>query len=288
MDDSLKVFTTPKGIQLQGVWLGSRHPRNLFIFVHGLGGSLFSRAPLLSLLASSKDAVFTFSNRGSGTINYFKRTKGKKKDYIKAGVAHEKFSDCIDDLDGVLSEARKAKPDNIFLVGHSTGCQKIIYYLAKKPRARVKGAILLAPISDYSGRFLSLGESGYKKALSKAKSLFNSGRPHELLPEKIWPETMDAQRFLSLYTEDSQEEIFTYASSKKAKTLLKVKKPVLSLLAENDEFADRPAKELASWFESNLISKKSEVRIIRNTGHSFSDKEKGINRIIKNWYSSLF
>lgn len=288
MNNILVSFLTPKKVELKGVWLGAARPHNLYILVHGLGGSLFSRAALSMALGKGKDAVLTFNNRGSGTINYFWTRKKGKTGSLLGGVAHEVFTDCLDDLDGVLAYARQRGARNIFLLGHSTGCQKSIYYLAKRPRSVVKGVILLAPISDYSDVAAKLEQPEYRRALAAAERLKRMGRPHALLPAGLWPTPLDAQRFLSLYTAKSQEEIFTYASGRKPLTLQAVKKPLFTILAEADEFGDRPALEIAAWFEKILgKSRHNQIKIIAGAIHSFVDCENKLAPMIRAWVKTL-
>lgn len=288
MSTSLISFLTPKKLKLNGVWLGTKKPKTLYIFSHGLGGSLFSRAPLNTLLASGQDAVFAFNNRGSGTINTFKVGVKKVRKYLLAGAAHEVFTDCLDDLDGAVAYAQSRGIKRIFLIGHSTGCQKSIYYLAKRPKSIVKGVILLAPISDYSSITRMEDKSIYRQALAKAKQLVVLNKPHALLPANLWLAPLDAQRFLSLYTADSVEEIFTYASGKKASTLKRVKKPILSILAEADEFADRPTEAIKAWFDEQLSDNQNNKNyIIKKVDHSFEGGEKEMARLIRSWLKKI-
>ncbi|MDD2680964.1 MAG: alpha/beta fold hydrolase [Patescibacteria group bacterium] len=286
MKFSFVSFLTPKRVSLKGLWLGSQKPENLYIFLHGLGGSIFSRSELMSSLATAKDAVLTFNNRGSGTINYFKKDN-RQKDYLLAGVAHEVFTDCLDDIEGAINYAKSFKPKRVILVGHSTGCQKIIYYLSKKNQPLIKGSILLAPISDYADiNMINLRK--YQRALKNARALIGAGKPHSLLSESSWPRLIDAQRFISLYTPDSVEEVFNYSSGNKSKTLARVKVPVLALYAESDQYADRPAQDIVDWLLRHHSDKRKIVAyIISETDHSFSEKEKMMKKIIKNWLKKI-
>lgn len=289
MSISLLSFPAAKNLRLNGVWLGKSKPETLYIFIHGLGGSIFSRAPLTALLASGSAAVLAFNNRGSGTINYLKQKKGEKKNYFPAGMAHEVFGDCADDIDGAVAYARAQGVKRIFLLGHSTGCQKSVYYLAKRPKTAVRGAVLLAPISDYADVLKREKKQKYGRALTAAKRLQAQGRFHDLLPASVWPAPLDAQRFLSLYTAESAEEIFTYASGKEPKTLLAVKKPILSLLAEDDEFADRPVSEIKMWFEKKLAAgnKRNQSAVIKGVGHGFEGGEKETAALIRLWAKNI-
>ena len=92
----------------------------------------------------------------------------------------------------------------------------------------------------------------------------------------------DAQRFLSLYTPDSVEEMFTYAQPKKNPRIFKsVRIPTLVVLAGEDEFADRPADEIAAWFQNHSRSKRFQSVIIPGVQHGFRGAERQVAQEIK-------
>ncbi len=288
MDTSLISFLTPKKLKLNGVWLGSPSADTVFIFLHGLGGSIFSRAPLTAALAGKKQAVFALNNRGSGTINYFKKEVKSKATYFLAGVAHEIFTDCVDDIDGAVAYARQRGAKNIYLLGHSTGCQKSIYYLSKRPQSPVRGVILLAPVSDYASIINTVDPKVYRRALSAARKLVAANKSQALLPEKLWLPQYSAQRFLSLFTPDSAEEIFTYGSKTKPVTLRRVNKPILAILAELDQVAGGDANLLATWFKQELKNNKNnKTLVIEEANHGFEEKEIELTRVINSWLKTL-
>jgi len=277
-------FLTPQRLELSGLQLGPAKPKRVYIFIHGLGGGLFSRFDLISLLPDKNSAVLIFNNRGYGIINGFKRFQGGKHERAAlGGMAHEVFTDCVDDISGAVAFAKNLGTKEIILIGHSTGCQKSVFYLAKKPNSPVKGAVLLAPVSDYAALKKDVDVASYKKALRAAQKLFKSGQPHSLLPANLWRVPIDAQRFISLYTPDSQEEIFTYASDKKPTTLRKANRPLLAVLAEADEYHDRPTSSIAAWFEKSLAGKESDTVVISGVGHNFYPGFEEVCRLIKRW-----
>lgn len=215
----------------------------------------------------------------------------KKKGYTRklAGETHEIFTECVYDLQGAIDYVRGVGVENIFLAGHSTGCQKSIYYLSKKGKQnQVKGVILLAPISDYAASQKLDDRKQLLLAEKKARELVEKGSQHEILPKEIWPQTHDAQRFLSLYTPDSEEEIFTYAQINKIpKTLRRVKIPTLVIYAGSDEYNDRPTGKIASWFKENSKSKDLTVKVINGALHSYKGHEKEVQTIVKDWIKKL-
>ncbi|MBI5644751.1 alpha/beta fold hydrolase [Candidatus Kaiserbacteria bacterium] len=268
-------IVTPKKVSLNGLWFGPRKAKRVFIFVHGLTASAFSMHRLLSVLVDSRTAVLTFNNRGFEQIAEVKRKMRRKSAWFPAGAGREIFKECVDDIQGAINLARKMKAKQIYLLGHSTGAQKAIYWASKQKRnPKVKGIVLLGPLSDYAGAVAREAAGKLKKAVDYAKNLVQRGHPNTLMPSELGPWFIcDAQRFLSLYTPDSHEEIFTYAQPKKIpRTLQKVKIPILVLLAGADEHGDRPAKDIARWFQEN-IDVKHDVIIIPGANHSFFKRE---------------
>ncbi|HWP61168.1 MAG TPA: alpha/beta fold hydrolase [Candidatus Paceibacterota bacterium] len=276
-------FKTPKGFNLTGLWYGPRNARTVLVFIHGLGASAFGRVEreIAPLIVDRNTAVFVFNNRGHDTVsNLYKDDRLSKKGYkrIDAGTAHERFTDCADDIQGAIRFVRRSGGKQIYLGGHSTGCQKSVYWAYKHKGRGVKGLILLAPMSDWAGEVHIQGAKKVAVVAKTARAMVATGKGHTLLPKALWHETLDAQRFLSLYTPDSVEEIFSYAQQKKVPyTLRAVQLPQLVLLAEQDEYADRYAVDIAAWFATH-INTRSRVCILASAKHSFRGAEEKVAR----------
>jgi len=278
-------IVTPKKYLLKGLWFGPTRPKKAIIFVHGLGSSALNQHSLIEPWINKKTAVITFSNRGHDKIASLHKLVKNKKGYVSkiAGEAHEVFTDCVDDIAGVVNFVRQRGVKETYLVGHSTGCQKSVYYVSKKPDRIVKRLILLAPVSDYAEAVMSDKNNKLAKATKVARALVKSGKKHELLPSNVCDDIVDAQRFLSLYTPNSIEEIFSYAQPKKnPATLKKIKLPVLAVLGENDEYGDRPAKDIVSWFEKHVNSK-SKAIVFPGVMHNFTGGEKRLAKVVSKW-----
>ncbi|MDD3998783.1 MAG: alpha/beta fold hydrolase [Candidatus Shapirobacteria bacterium] len=277
---------TPKKYILDGLLLGPKKTKTVFIFIHGLGDNLFSQMKLADSLVSKNNSVIVFNNRGFGTINRIKKINKKSpKGYenITGGFAHEVFTDCVDDIDGAVNYALNIGAKEIILAGHSTGCQKSIYYLSKRQKTKVSGAILLAPMSDFADMFALTEAKKYKKLIATAKHMVKNNKSSELMPTNLWPIPTDAQRFLSLFLPESVEEIFSYASGKEPKILKSVKKPLLVILAGNDEHRDRPIIEISTWFKNALIGTEAEIKIINQAPHNFMGHVSELKKTIKRW-----
>jgi alpha-beta hydrolase superfamily lysophospholipase len=281
-------IVTPRGFLLYGLWFGPLKPRRVFVLVHGLGSSMFSRLKIADYLLGRDTAVLSFNNRGHDKVSHTVKARTRKKASVRGGAAHEVFTDCADDIQGAVNFARKRARET-YLIGHSTGCQKSVYWAHKKGRG-VRGIVLLAPISDYAATVMLDGKQKIVKAERAARTLVHRGKKHELLPESVWSWELlaDAQRFLSLYTPDSAEEMFLYSQPKKNPRIVKsLRVPALVLLAEKDEYGDRSAKKIAEWFGKHIRARKSAIRIVSGVPHSFKGGERNVARIIRDWVGKL-
>jgi len=226
--------------------------------------------------------VLSFNNRGFKIVTDIKQLDktGNTVKWRNTGGAHEVFTDCMDDIQGAVDFARKAGARDIFLMGHSTGAQKSVYWMAKRGRG-VRAAILLGALSDYACALELRSKRDLAKAVARARSFVKKGKPHQLLPQSLTaPYTLDAQRFVSLYSPDSAEEIFTYAEKKKPRVLRRVRKPLLVFLAGNEEHTKRPAVEIARWFALNTAPGSRTV-VVPDVRHNFKGAERQISRTIK-------
>jgi pimeloyl-ACP methyl ester carboxylesterase len=279
----LITFETPKKYVLQGVWLGKPRAKTVYIFLHGLTGNLFTRSDIAAELAKGEAACLMFNNRGHAYISPLRHID-KKKTKSFGGTAHEVFTDSRDDIAGAVSFAKSRGAKRVVLVGHSTGCQKAVWYLAGKPDRVVKGAVLLAPLSDYAGIRKAMIPARYGKLRTSVEKLAKKD-PHTLVPQQLlpFPELVDAKRWLSLYTPESAEEIFTYASGKTPAALRKTEVPLLAIFASEDQYADRPAKDLATWFRTVRPKQPIDTRVVEAPNHAFTGSAKPLAKMIRGW-----
>ena len=281
-------IVTPQSVRLKGLWLGPKKAKRVIIWVHGLGSSMFSKLDIAQGLTDTRTAVLVFNNRGHDKVSRIAYTNEKKIGKTElGGGASEVFTDCVDDIQGAINFAKKAGGKDMYLAGHSTGCQKSVYWASRKRGRGVKGIILMAPISDWAAETHLRGMKKVQQASKFAQQMVKQKRGHEFLPSNVWHELLDAQRFVSLYTPDSVEEIFLYAQPKKNPRIFKsVHLPMLAIFAENDEFADRPARSLVSWFQTNTQSRRFKTAIISSAYHGFKGAERNVAKIIQEFIRS--
>ncbi|KKQ06004.1 MAG: hypothetical protein US15_C0023G0002 [Candidatus Moranbacteria bacterium GW2011_GWF1_36_4] len=142
-------------------------------------------------------------------------------------------------------------------------------------------------MSDFADTYAFTDRKIYNKAVRFAKKMVKDGKGDVFLPKKIWHYLIDAQRFLSLFTPESVEEIFSYASEKSPKILKSVKLPLLIVLAEEDDYKDREISKIAEWFTRELEGKNAEIFTLKGTPHNFQGFAKELEKKIKAWINKV-
>jgi len=276
---------TPKKYFLNALWFGPKRPKRTILWVHGLSSSMFSKLDIVEHLVDKETAVLVFNNRGHDNVARISNASGKR---LIAGAAYERFEDCVDDIQGAVNFAKRQGSKDLYIVGHSTGCQKAAFWAIKngeKKGSIVRGIVLLAPGSDYAGMLVKYGLPRLRHMQAIAKSMIKSDREQDFVRAKFWTDQPNTpQRFLSLYTADSIEQsIFSYFDPKRSARLLKkVKLPMLVVFGDKDEYIDRPAREILEWFEKNTAAPLLTL-LARGSTHGFKGDEKQIAKAIKSW-----
>jgi pimeloyl-ACP methyl ester carboxylesterase len=286
----LAEVETGDGVFLQGLISVPKEKKLAVIYVHGLGGDFYGSPRKVRAIAEEclrkGFGFFTFNNRGSGTIGGVKRADRKNPKgygYVKSGRCYERFEECILDIGAFVKEAKRRGYRKIVLVGHSTGANKVVYYLSRKPDRSVIRAVLTGPVSDVPSQEMQSGKK-YKKLVSLARKMVSGRKGDELMPRKApgWP--ISAQRFLSLSVPGSAEDIFQYhMKNPKYRAIRKIRIPVLAVLGGEDEWATmKPGFILESYRQANQMI---ESAIIEDALHSFNGREELLAKVVCGWLS---
>lgn len=274
----LTKIKTRDGITLEGIYVPPKRKGSIaLVVVHGLSSRFSSGQTLIKELSSvvSKNNVgyFKFNNRGHDIVN--RDGRGKKLQ----GAGFEKFEDCIFDIEAIIRFAKSLGYKKIILAGHSTGANKVLYYLYKTPDHIVKGLILASPISDISAEIQRRGLKTVLKNIKLAQKL----KREKLMPNAAWVYT--ARRYLSLYKSGSAEDVFPYHNPNgNWKALKSIRIPTAVIIGSRDQYLDRSAKSLVEIFKKNAVNAKTFFGfVIPGANHSFIKKEKALSTQIIKW-----
>ena len=212
---------------------------NLFIFIGGLTDSIASTSyvePLTKELGSIgwglSELQISSSNIGWGTGSISRDA--------------EEMTEAV----RYFRSAQGGSKKKIVLIGHSTGCQDIMYYLTQQyendkntlsERPSIDGAILQAGVSDREAFIETLGHENWQELLSNAKERVAKGQGKDVLPYSfcdIFEGTpIDANRWVDLNEARGGEDFFSsdLNADDLAKTFGKVNTKLLVVFSGKDQ-----------------------------------------------------
>ncbi len=283
MPGSLVTVGTRDAVRLPGLLVEPRRPNGtVLIWVHGLGSSFANGQPLARALSrrltAAGAAYFKCDTRGHHVMAY----AGARL----AGAACERFEECIHDVRAMVAFARRAGYQRVVLAGHSTGANKVLYYLSRGRPRGVAGVILLGPIADIAGETKRIGARELARRVAVAARLARRD-PDALVPRAygVW----SARRYLSLYRAGGVEDVFPYYRSDARWTALgRVRVPMAVVVGARDEYLDRPAASLIDALARHAVRSASFTGVmIPGAGHSFRGHEGTLARAVIAWIDTL-
>ena len=153
------------------------------ICIHGMCATIVDNyfATVWGKYLSLNNIGFIYEhNRGHSIENDIVMKDGSFK---RCGCMYEIFEDCIYDIDLAIQTAKNKGYKKIILLGHSYGCNKIIYYYYKK-QPNVLG-IILASAPDMVGSHLLVQREDYNELIAEAKNNIDNNEPTKLLHKMI-------------------------------------------------------------------------------------------------------
>lgn len=208
--------------------------KRTLVFVGGLMDGLLT-VPYLGMLAAKLEAIgwslvqiqFASSHIGWGTGSL------------------ERDSSEIAELVAYLRSPAGGDRETVGIMGHSTGCQNTVHYLAKynaPPEASLDFGILQAPVSDRVSGQGQMTQDEYEGSVAYAKALIDNGSPNELMPSKyskhFFSVPTSAYRWYSLMAVRGDDDFFSPDLNQDdfKLTFGAIDKPLLALYSGADEY----------------------------------------------------
>ncbi|MFH1112165.1 MAG: alpha/beta fold hydrolase [Patescibacteria group bacterium] len=292
---SLEQVITKDKIVLDGLIAEpARKSRQALIWIHGHTSKFYSGQQRIHELAQfcrkANIALVIFNNRGHDVITHLLKKNSKRArgfSTILSGGNVEKFTDCLFDIQAVIQLVSKLGYKQIYLAGHSTGANKILYYMYKIRDKRIKGLGLIAPVSDVAARKKQLGKQ-FDRELKEVKTLWRKNK-NNFLSSRLSDQPMTAARYISLYNPGSAEDVFPYYNPQsKAWELASIRIPLLVMLGERDEYLDQSAYKTMHWFKIKSVkTRKFTGIVLPKAWHSFVKQEALLARSIISWIKKI-
>jgi pimeloyl-ACP methyl ester carboxylesterase len=302
-------FGATDGIELAGLLYEPEvRSEHAAIFLHGTGGASVFEARRTNLLAAELIAggiaFFPFNNRGAHLLRRLRFTephvraeerRGRKPAPRQGGMAHEVIRDCVHDIDGAMRELRRRGYRRIDLIGHSTGANKIAVYDHYKPRNQARRYVLLAGGDDTGLLYAQLGARRFSSALVRARTMIRSRRGDELVPRSLSSLPMSWRAFYDMANPNGDYNVFPFLEAMQSLRLSRsrfrflrgIRKPVLLLYGENDEYCHGDvSRSVAALADAVGAKTNVEIAIMSDADHGFSGRERPLGRLLVSWLSA--
>jgi pimeloyl-ACP methyl ester carboxylesterase len=299
-------FKTSDDLKLPGLlYEPDKKTKKVAIYLHGNGGSsIFYKSDENKIIAeklNKKDiSYFPFNNRGAGFIQKFRNIVDGKKVRRNYGMTYELIKDCVIDIDAAIEFLKTKGYRTFYLIGSSTGANKVVVYDKYKKNNDISKYILLAGGDDTGIYFEMMGKNKFEKALKISQEKINQGKGMQLAPKTLVGEMIIS--YQSLYDTINPEgdyNIFPYFFSTDRsrpvptsnihiqkelfREFKQINKPTLVIYGENDEYCFG-AQQAVDILRIEAQGKNNfTFKIIPEADHGFTDKEKELAQIIAEW-----
>ena len=275
---------TSDGLRLPMLHFESNKKDICVICIHGMCGTIIDNyfATVWGKLLAKNDIGFIYEhNRGHSIENDIVMKDGSFK---RCGCMYEIFEDCIYDIDLAIQTAKEKGYKRIILLGHSLGCNKVIYYYYKK-HPNILGMILASAPDMIESHLLI--EPEYEELLKEAKENIDKNQPTKLLHKMIEDYMyMSSQTYYNWFHNNSNlNNLPIISNPKNWEQLETIDVPILTFSGSKDE---------DYYLHLDLLKEKAtncknfEYQIIENTGHTYQEKELETGTLILNWINKNF
>lgn len=280
LNGRLLSFVTSDGVRLNGFLHMGRRNGACIINVHGMTGNFYGirQMHLAEMLGKRGISFLSINTRGHDAVSNY-RTEGRRSSRVRAGTNFERFEDCVPDIKAAVDIAKRMGFRDIILCGHSTGCQKILYYQYRSKDKRIKSLILLGPADDYNVARADLGRN-FNKVAKLSRMMVARGKGNET--HSLIPSGFSAQRFDSTVNlKRIEARILNYDGPLKEFASIKV--PILAMFGTKEEFAVKRVRACLKILEGKSKSENYRWHVVKGANHSFKGREAELARLIARW-----
>lgn len=293
----LVEFNTTDDLILPGLlYEPSKSTKKVLISLHGNGSSsAFYNVEENNLLAAAVNskgiAFFPFNNRGA---HYVKRLRKSNSDeHTMAGTAYELIKDCIYDIDGAIKYLKALGYEEFYLIGFSTGANKICVYNYYKKNNPLSKYILAGGGDDTGIYHEIMGDEKFNSVLIKSRQKIKAGKGDEMAPYEYMNGLYSYQSIFDTLDANGDYNTFPFSEAMgKAKISNKllfryyklINKPTLVIYGENDEYCYGDVQGCVNILQQQTENKqKFTFRIINGADHGFHGKDTELAKLVSNW-----
>lgn len=298
---SLPHFLTTDNLRLPGLlYEPEKRTNSVAIFLHGNGSSSVFYKPEMNLwgkeLTEKGIAFFPFNNRGAHFIKSLKQESEDDEERVLGGTYFEMIKDCVQDIDGAIQYLQKLGYETFYLIGHSTGANKIVVYDFYQKNNHVTKYILLAGGDDTGLNYEMLGKERFHQALERAKQEIEKGNGLGQVPQSVFPEPFSWQSLYDILNPDGDYNIFPfneYMHGIKLSTkplfhqFAQINKPTLVVYGDQDEYCYENANGCRDALKKHNNSSLVTYKLVTQANHGFDGKEKELGEMMVDWIQNV-
>lgn len=278
--------------------------KKVAIWLHGMGDSGIFYSPdwintIGKSLTDKNIAFLAFNNRGahnSKTIRILDESLPEDEQRYQGGTYFEKIADCVKDIDGALLFLKEKGFSTFYLLGHSTGANKICAYHDRVKDSPFSKYVLAGPADDSGLYYVDLGKTKFQKALEYAKRLIDENKSLHIMPKYTGMHPFSAQATKDMIDPDGDYNTFPFYETTTErlghkplfKEYKKIDRPTLVILGEQDEYTGTAggAEAALSILKERLPSKvraNSSFELVKEADHSFHGAEPIFAQMVSSW-----
>lgn len=300
-------FAATDGVKLPGLLYTPDVPTTkVAVWLHGMNSSIFYNSTWINAigqdLTSRGIAFFAFNNRGAYDAKRLRietDAPAEEEDgRFQGGTFYEKIADCIHDIDGAVAHLKQSDFSEFYLLGHSTGANKICVYDARAKSNPFSKYVLAGPGDDVGLFFSDLGPKRYWKALDYAAKKVSAKSQLDVMPKYSGMHPFSAQSTWDILNPDGDYNTFPFYEAKNerlgSKELFQeyraFKTPTLVIIGEQDQFmttaggATGALENLVSQ-TPNAMLKQNDFAVVPFADHSFHEAEVAFAEKVGDWLS---
>lgn len=258
---------TDQDIFLNGFY-ASKGNKSCAIFIPGVSGCFienkFARVLAQDCVKNNIDFLFAHNQ---GSFQIIKLPCLKEEDKLSSkmlGAAYEHFDDCIYDLDAWFRFV--SGYENLYVIAHSLGCNKLLHYLQKHKISNLKKIVLLAP--EDLANFINIPE--HSGMLTEAETNLAANQPDKILSKKFLGYCVISSQTYYDFVNNKNINNIPYKTPHGDMSALKnIDCPLFAVIgAKEDERATEYMQKIAD------VVKYGKSAVIPDANHVFKNQEK--------------
>ncbi len=291
----LVSFTATDKVSLPGLLFMAEPPvKKAAVWLHGMGdnGIFYNPRRMNALgeaLTGKGVTFFAFNNRGAHhakKLSLDDEAVPEADRRYQGGTHYEKIVDSVHDIDGAVQFLQARGYDEFYLLGHSTGANKICAYHVRATTNPFSKYVLAGPGDDVGLFFQDLGPKRFWQALKYAAHAVSNGEELKIMPQYTGMHPFSARSAWDILNPDGAYNTFPYyeygherlGEKPLFEEYRQIDKPTLVIIGEQDEFmttagGPQAALDILLNQTPNKMLKTHDFMLVPNADHSFHEQE---------------